>query len=85
MRDGWRVDPVWEDRGGWLQPVDWSAAPLTDEAQAIEAAGAPRPVGFRASTFTLTRDTWWATEELARRGYRVLNLSQLAALAGPPG
>lgn len=37
--------------------------------QAIEAAGAPRPVGFRASTFTLTRETWWATEGLARRGY----------------
>ena len=37
--------------------------------QAIEAAGVPRPVGFRASTFTLTRDTWWAVEGLARRGY----------------
>jgi len=34
------------------------------------AAGAPRPVGFRASTFTLTRRTWWAFELLARRGYR---------------
>lgn len=38
--------------------------------QALVAAGAPRPVGFRASTFTLTRDTWWALEILARRGYR---------------
>ena len=37
--------------------------------QAIEAAGVPRPLGFRASTFTPTRDTWWAVEELARRGY----------------
>ena len=37
---------------------------------AIEAAGVPRPVGFRASTFTLTRRTWWALEELVRRGYR---------------
>lgn len=37
---------------------------------ALEAAGAPRPVGFRASTFTLTRETWWALEVLARRGYR---------------
>jgi polysaccharide deacetylase family protein (PEP-CTERM system associated) len=37
--------------------------------QAIESAGVPRPVGFRASTFTLTRDTWWAMEGLARRGY----------------
>jgi len=37
--------------------------------EALAAAGAPRPVGFRASTFTLTRDTWWATEILTRRGY----------------
>jgi len=33
-------------------------------------AGAPRPIGFRASTFTLTRETWWAFDVLARRGYR---------------
>lgn len=38
--------------------------------QALEAAGAPRPIGFRASTFTLTRETWWAVDVLARRGYR---------------
>lgn len=37
---------------------------------ALVAAGAPRPIGFRASTFTLTRDTWWALDVLARRGYR---------------
>lgn len=37
---------------------------------ALEAAGAPRPVGFRASTFTLTRATWWAVDVLVRRGYR---------------
>ncbi len=37
--------------------------------EAIVAAGAPRPVGFRASTFTLTADTFWAMEALARRGY----------------
>lgn len=36
---------------------------------AIEAAGVPRPIGFRASTFTVTRETWWALEALARRGY----------------
>ena len=29
----------------------------------------PRPVGFRASTFTLTRETWWAFDVLAERGY----------------
>jgi polysaccharide deacetylase family protein (PEP-CTERM system associated) len=38
--------------------------------EALVAAGAPRPAGFRASTFTLTRATWWAFDVLARRGYR---------------
>jgi polysaccharide deacetylase family protein (PEP-CTERM system associated) len=37
---------------------------------ALEAAGAPRPRGFRASTFTLTRATWWAFDVLAARGSR---------------
>jgi polysaccharide deacetylase family protein (PEP-CTERM system associated) len=37
---------------------------------ALQAAGAPRPRGFRASTFTLTRATWWAFDVLVRRGYR---------------
>jgi polysaccharide deacetylase family protein (PEP-CTERM system associated) len=37
---------------------------------ALAAAGAPRPLGFRASTFTLTRSTWWALDVLVRRGYR---------------
>jgi len=36
---------------------------------ALMAAGAPKPRGFRASTFTLTRDTWWAVEVIAKRGY----------------
>jgi polysaccharide deacetylase family protein (PEP-CTERM system associated) len=38
--------------------------------QALAAAGAPRPIGFRASTFTLTRATWWAIDVLVERGYR---------------
>lgn len=37
--------------------------------QALIAAGAPRPTGFRASTFTLTRRTWWAFDVLVQRGY----------------
>lgn len=45
-------------------------ADLARTEAALVAAGAPRPVGFRASTFTLTRKTWWAFEVLARRGYR---------------
>jgi polysaccharide deacetylase family protein (PEP-CTERM system associated) len=36
---------------------------------ALVAAGAPCPRGFRASTFTLTRRTWWAFDVLVRRGY----------------
>jgi polysaccharide deacetylase family protein (PEP-CTERM system associated) len=37
---------------------------------ALQAAGAERPIGFRASTFTLTRKTWWAFDILSSRGYR---------------
>src|SRR5688572_5995093 len=38
--------------------------------EALMSAGAPRPIGFRASTFTLTKRTWWAFDVLVRRGYR---------------
>ena len=44
-------------------------ADLERTEQALMAAGDPRPVGFRASTFTLTRRTWWALDVLARRSY----------------
>jgi len=37
--------------------------------EALVAAGAPRPRGFRASTFTLTRETMWALDVLIERGY----------------
>jgi len=37
---------------------------------AIMSAGAPKPRGFRASTFTLTKETWWAVNVIAKRGYR---------------
>lgn len=43
---------------------------LARTERALMAAGAPRPIGFRASTFTLTRSTWWAFDVLAERGYR---------------
>ena len=43
---------------------------LRKTEEALVAAGAPRPIGFRASTFTLTRKTWWAFDVLVRRGYR---------------
>ena len=44
-------------------------AELARTEEALSKAGAPPPAGFRASTFTLTRRTWWAFEVLARRGY----------------
>ena len=43
---------------------------LARTERALVAAGAPRPIGFRASTFTLTRRTWWAFDVLVERGYR---------------
>ena len=46
------------------------ARDLERTEQALVAAGAPRPIGFRASTFTLTRATWWAFDVLVERGYR---------------
>ncbi len=45
-------------------------ADLKHTEKALMDAGAPRPVGFRASTFTLTRKTWWAFDVLASRGYQ---------------
>jgi len=45
-------------------------ADLARTEEAIVAAGAPRPTGFRASTFTLTRETFWAVDVLVERGYR---------------
>ncbi len=41
---------------------------LTEDA--LVAAGAPKPIGFRASTFTLTKETWWAFDTLIDRGYK---------------
>ena len=43
---------------------------LARTEEALVAAGAPRPSGFRASTFTLTRETFWAFDVLCERGYR---------------
>jgi polysaccharide deacetylase family protein (PEP-CTERM system associated) len=49
---------------------DGLAADLERTERALVDAGAPFPRGFRASTFTMTRATWWAFDELVRRGYR---------------
>jgi len=56
----------------FLQDIDGAqglARDLERTEEALMAAGAPRPCGFRASTFTLTRDTWWAFDVLVERGY----------------
>jgi polysaccharide deacetylase family protein (PEP-CTERM system associated) len=57
----------------FLQDIGSKAAFARDlerTEEALVAAGAPRPIGFRASTFTLTRATWWAFDVLVERGYR---------------
>ncbi len=45
-------------------------ADLQRTEEALAAAGASKPRGFRASTFTLTRATWWAFDVLLECGYR---------------
>lgn len=62
---GWEHEFLWD-----LEGPDGFRRHLALTEDAIEAAGVPRPVGFRASTFTLTRRTWWALEVLVERGYR---------------
>jgi len=49
---------------------DGLAADLERTERALAAAGAPAPRGFRASTFSLNRATWWAFDVLVERGYR---------------
>ena len=61
---GWDHEFLWDlGREGLVED-------LARTEEALVAAGAPRPAGFRASTFTLTRETWWAFDVLAERGYR---------------
>ena len=60
----------YEHRFLWDLGEDGLEADLERTEQALVAAGAPRPTGFRASTFTLTERTFWALEVLVRRGYR---------------
>jgi len=53
----------------WDLGPEGAAADLARTEAALEAAGAPRPRGFRASTFTLTERTLWAFDLLVERGY----------------
>lgn len=43
---------------------------LRQAARALEAAGAPAPVGFRAPEWSINDRSDWALEVLAREGYR---------------
>ncbi|MEM6673002.1 MAG: XrtA system polysaccharide deacetylase [Planctomycetota bacterium] len=61
---GWEHEFLWD-----LDGPDGFREHLARTEEAIEAAGVPRPLGFRASTFTLTRRTFWAFDVLAERGY----------------
>jgi len=61
---GWEHEFLWD-----LEGEDGFREHLRLTEEAIVAAGAPPPAGFRASTFTLTKRTWWAFDVLAERGY----------------
>jgi len=54
----------------WDLGQDGFARDLERTEEALQAAGAPRPRGFRACTFTITERTWWAFDILTARGYR---------------
>ncbi len=62
-------------------------ADLERNREALLAAGAEAPVGFRAPTFSLTRRTAWAHEVLAEMGFRYSSSVLPAAnpLYGWPG
>jgi polysaccharide deacetylase family protein (PEP-CTERM system associated) len=54
----------------WDLGPEGFAEDLRRTEDALRAAGAPRPTGFRACTFTVTERSWWAFDALAARGYR---------------
>jgi polysaccharide deacetylase family protein (PEP-CTERM system associated) len=42
---------------------------LLDSLQAFEDVGLPRPIGFRAPSFSITQQTMWATDSLQAHGF----------------
>ncbi len=42
---------------------------LVDSIQAFTEAGLPRPIGFRAPSFSITKKTMWATDSLKAHGF----------------
>jgi peptidoglycan-N-acetylglucosamine deacetylase len=52
---------------------------------ALEAAGAPRPIGFRAPEWSVNDRSLWALEVLARHGFRYDSSMTPLRLVGNPG
>ena len=53
----------------WELGLEGFREDLRKTEEALASAGASRPVGFRACTFTVTERSWWAFDALAERGY----------------
>jgi polysaccharide deacetylase family protein (PEP-CTERM system associated) len=61
---GWSHSPIWNlDRESFAEEITRSRRVLED------LSGRP-VIGYRAPTFSVTRKTLWALEELAKAGYR---------------
>ncbi|MBE3135080.1 MAG: DUF3473 domain-containing protein [Acidobacteria bacterium] len=57
---------------------------LTRAGAALEAAGAPRPIGFRAPEWSINDRSLWALAVLARRGFRYDSSMAPLRLVGNP-
>jgi polysaccharide deacetylase family protein (PEP-CTERM system associated) len=51
-----------------LTPVQFRQE-LLDSMQAFDRAGLPRPIGFRAPSFSITNETMWASDVLHEAGF----------------
>jgi peptidoglycan-N-acetylglucosamine deacetylase len=60
-------------------------ADLARAGAALEAAGAPRPIGFRAPEWSINDRSLWALPVLARLGYRYDSSMSPLRLVGNPG
>jgi polysaccharide deacetylase family protein (PEP-CTERM system associated) len=75
---GWSHRRVYE-----LDEVSF-AEELTRTRAALEAAGAPRPIGFRAPEWSINDRSLWALAVLARLGYRYDSSMAPLRLVGNP-
>jgi polysaccharide deacetylase family protein (PEP-CTERM system associated) len=75
---GWSHRRVYE-----LDPASFEDE-LTRAAEAILAAGAPQPAGFRAAEWSINDRSLWALDVLARRGYQYdASMSPLRLVGNP--